>query len=119
MTDTAFYDRMATLATSLMDKFGTPATLRRVTVGKPDAEGKAVKTTTDTPALAVQINSKEVVDRLQLKGDSVYVVKAIGEPTEYGDLLIHGGKTMEIQDSKHVNPEGSRIMLSFHGVKRA
>ena len=117
MTDTTFYNDMASLATELMNDFGTPATLRRVTTPKPGADGKAVPTTTDVPGLAVRITDMEVIRTLELEGDLGYATK-FPVAVKDGDLLLHGD-TYEIQQTKAVNPEGSRILIAFHTVKRA
>lgn len=118
MTDTVFYDEMAKLATELMNEFGTPATLRKVTKGKPGADGKAVVTFADTPGLAVRVHDMEVIRALNLEGDVGYATK-FPVQGEDGDQLIHGGTTLELVSSKYVNPEGNRLMVAFHGVKLA
>lgn len=117
MTDTAFYDDMEALATELLADFGTPATLREITIGKPNAEGKATKTTSDSAGLAVQTESKVVVDRLAKNIEAAYVYKGPVK-AQNGHHLIHGGVTWEVSDLKHVSPEGTRLMVSFLGVKR-
>lgn len=119
MTDTTFYQDMFNLATELMNDFGTPATLRKVTRPKPDAEGKSVPTTVDYPGLAVRISDLEVLRALELPGGLGYAVKFPADIQE-GDQLIHtnANDTYEILQSKVVNPEGNRVMIAFVTVKR-
>lgn len=118
MTDTKFYDDMFGLAQELMNQFGTPCTLRHVEVGEVGADGKATKTTTDTPGLAVRLTNLEVFQNMELKGNIGYVVK-VPVASSRGDLIIHAGRTFEILDTKTINPEGDRLMISFHGTKEA
>jgi len=112
MTDVAFYNDMAILATELMNDFGTPATLRRVTKGKPDAEGKATVTTEEWPGLAVQITDEELITMMDLGGSKVYALKFPVEP-EPGWTLIHAGNSTVLHKGKLINPEGNRLILSF------
>lgn len=116
MTDTLFYDELAALATELMNDFGTPATLRKVTKGPIGADGKATVETEDHPGLAVRISDTEMLRILELEGDTVYCLKFPIEP-EAGYLLLHQGQTFELYKGKKINPEGNRLMVSFHGVK--
>lgn len=117
MTDTAFYDSMNALANEMLVKFGSPATLRRITVGDVGADGKATKTTTDHAGLAVVTSSKTVLDNLSHDIQAALVLKATTKP-KIGDHVIHAGTTWEIKDVKEVNPEGTRLILSFVGVVR-
>ncbi len=117
MTDTQFYNDMEQLANELMSDFGTPATLRKVVTGKPDAEGKATQTPDDTPGLGVRVTSKEMMDALELKGDLMFAAKFPAD-TDEGDLIIHAGVSFSILSTKRVNPEGTRLMISFHGVRQ-
>lgn len=118
MTDTAFYDDMFSLATELMNDFGSPATLRKIVRGEPEADGKATETPTDFPCLAVRVNNKEMMNNMELKGDLMYCVKSTvaGVVT---DLILHAGGTFEIVAPRLINPEGNRLMIGFYGVTRA
>ncbi len=118
MTDTKFYDDMFGLATELMNQFGTPCTIRQVEIGDVGADGKAIKTNTDTAGLAVRLTNMEIFQNMELKGNIGYVVK-VALATSRGDLIVHAGRTFEILDTKIINPEGDRLMISFHGVKEA
>ncbi len=118
MTDTAFYDRMGALAQRLMDKFGTPATFKLIAVSKPDATGKVVKTPSDSPGLAVRLTSKDAIINMELKGEVAYVYKGPVTP-KIGGHIIHAGVSWEVVDTRTVNPTGSKILMSFHGVKLA
>jgi len=119
VADVDFYNRMFGLATSLMNKFGTPATHRKVTKGKPGADGKSVVTNSDTPGLAVQLHDEEMIKMMNLEGDVAYVAKFPVDKVETGHQIIHAGNTMEILSTKAVNPEGNRMMVVFLGTKRA
>jgi len=118
MTDTVFYDEMFKLATDLLNDFGTPATLRKISPGKPNEEGKTEPTFVDHPGLGVRISDKSMIEALDLTGDVVYATKfpAAGDDS---DLIIHAGDTYTILSSNFVNPEGTRLMVAFYGVKRA
>lgn len=116
MTDTVFYDDMFALATELMNDFGTPATLRRVTKSKPDAEGKATVTTEEWPGLAVKITDEEMLDLMDLGGDVAYAIKFPVEP-KAGWTLIHAGSAVELLKGKLVNPEGTRLIMAFFSGK--
>lgn len=119
MTDTVFYDQMFQLATELMNDFGTPATLREVTKGKPNAAGKVTATTHDTPGLAVRIHDQSVLVEMGLTGDVGYAIKFPTVEPKPEHLLLHAGQTYVLEKVKLVNPEGSRIMVGFATVKMA
>jgi hypothetical protein len=118
MTDTAFYDRMDELASRLMNKFGTAATIRTVTKGEADANGDVPKNMADTPGLAVKTSEKSVVDRLIGSFDAVFVFKGPVEP-KVDDLLLHATKTWKVGETNVVSPEGTRIFVTILGVGTA
>ncbi len=115
MTDTVFYDDLAALAEELMTDFGMLATLRRIVMSEVGADGKATKTPTDFPGLAVQTENEKILTRLVSEAQAAFVFKA-PEVASIGDHLIFQVTEWEVKDVKNVNPEGNRLVLQILGV---
>lgn len=118
MTDAAFYQRMDALATKLLTKFGSPATIRRqpeTASQKPNAEGKVVKQPPENfPGLAVKINSETSRDLFAEVYEFIHVVKTPTRP-QTDDLLIHATETYKIKAVRTVNPAGQGLIVSIVG----
>jgi len=112
MTDTAFYSEMDNLATELLTEFGSPATLRTVTVSKPDANGKTTKTTTDAAGLGVRTTNKKVIEMFERSSTIAMVVKFASEPAPES-LIIHANETWKVQEVKPVKPLGTSMIVAF------
>lgn len=121
MTDAAFYQRMDALATKLLSKFGSPATIRRTPKadnGKPNAEGKVVKQPPqDFPGLAVKTQSEVVREQLQAEFAYMHIIKTPTVPVP-DDLLIHAGETVKVKKVKTINPAGQGLIISFVGSEK-
>jgi hypothetical protein len=109
MTDTAFYDRMDSLATKLLTKFGSLATLRTVTMSKPNAQGISTRTTVDKAGLAVVTSTETALKMFEKMPTAVVVGKFPVEPTSES-LVLHGGKTWKVMDVKLASPVGVMIV---------
>jgi hypothetical protein len=117
MTDQAFFDGLNQLAEELLGDFGQMTTLRRVTKSKPNAAGKVVKTTVDSPGRAVMTSNVLVVGQLNGTFDAAFVAK-FPVAVEDEDDIFMSGTWWKVTSLKRVSPEGNRIIVTFIGATK-
>lgn len=110
MTDTAFYNRMAAMATRLITKFGKPVTVRSWTGTSRDVEtGSVTRAPVDTVVngVYVDITKYQATDSLIERGDKMMFIDG---PATTDDRIIDGSTEIGIVGVEKVDPGGVPVV---------
>lgn len=108
------FDKFSDIADRLLNKFGQPATVRRVTYPASDNAGKVTPTREDFPVRAAQTQAAFKTDDGQVKYAQTLVLK--GKEVRIGDLVYWAGAWLETKEAEPVNPSGNQLIITRVGL---
>lgn len=101
-------------ASRLLQKFGQPSTVRRVTYPDSDSDGKVQPTNQDFAVRAARTTAEFKDEAGSVMFAATLVIK--GVDAKVGDLVYWASQWHEIKKTMPVNPSGGLLIITRVGV---
>jgi len=117
----SFYSKMATTGRTLLQKFGSPVTLKRTTGGVTDPVTGLVVSGTDASVSTTGLlrpYPDNVIDGVRIMVSDRELILSDEQPVSPDDRPIIGGEEWSIVSIKTIQPDASTPVIYFAQVRR-